>query len=179
MIEQIQTKRFILREINETDLDGIFELDSDFEVHKYLGNNPIINKNQSIEIIRNFQNQYSQNGIGRLAIIDKTTNIFLGWCGLKFINENINNHINYYDLGYRIVKKHWGNGIATEASIASLKLAFENLKLEKIYAIADCKNEISNVILFNLGFKLIEVFNHLGTKHNWYEIKNDDFIPNS
>lgn len=177
MIEHIHTKRFILREINESDIDGIFELDSDFEVHKYLGNNPIKSKNQAIDIISNFQNQYTKNGIGRLAIFDKATNTFIGWCGIKFITEKTNTHDNYYDLGYRIIKKHWGQGIAKETSNAILKFGFENLKLEKIYAIADCENEVSNAILVKLGFNFIETFNHFGINHNWYEIKKEDFIP--
>ena len=42
----IETNRFILREFRETDLDDLFELDSDPEVHKYLGNKPILNKGE-------------------------------------------------------------------------------------------------------------------------------------
>ena len=33
----IETDRLILREIRLTDLDGMFELDSNPDVHKYLG----------------------------------------------------------------------------------------------------------------------------------------------
>jgi hypothetical protein len=35
-----ETERLILREILPTDIDGLFELDFDPEVHKYLGNKP-------------------------------------------------------------------------------------------------------------------------------------------
>jgi len=37
----IETERLILRNFEDSDLDGIFKLDSDPEVHTYLGNNPI------------------------------------------------------------------------------------------------------------------------------------------
>ena len=37
----VETERLILRELLPTDIDGMFELDSDPVVHKYLGNNPI------------------------------------------------------------------------------------------------------------------------------------------
>jgi len=41
-----ETERLILREILPEDVDGLFELDSDPEVHRYLGNNPIQKREQ-------------------------------------------------------------------------------------------------------------------------------------
>ena len=41
MTHYIETKNLILREFRDTDVEGIFKLDSNREVHKYLGNNPI------------------------------------------------------------------------------------------------------------------------------------------
>ena len=37
----IETERLILRDLRDCDLNGMFELDSNPEVHKYLGNKPI------------------------------------------------------------------------------------------------------------------------------------------
>ena len=51
--------------------------------------------------------QYIDNGIDRWAIINKETNDFIGWTGLKFVTETTNNHINFYDLGYRLIEKYW------------------------------------------------------------------------
>ena len=36
--------------------------------------------------------QYRDHGIGRWAVIDKKTNEFIGWTGLKFVTELTNNH---------------------------------------------------------------------------------------
>jgi [ribosomal protein S5]-alanine N-acetyltransferase len=46
-----ETERLILREILPMDVDGLFELDSDPEVHRYSGNNPITHKGQTVDII--------------------------------------------------------------------------------------------------------------------------------
>ena len=40
----IETERLILREILHSDADAMFELDSDPEVHRYLGNEKMKNK---------------------------------------------------------------------------------------------------------------------------------------
>lgn len=71
--------------------------------------------------------QYIDNGIGRWAIIEKKTNDFIGWTGLKFVTDLTNNHKHYNDLGYRLRKKYWGKGIATETAFASLSYAFDKL----------------------------------------------------
>ena len=42
-----ETERFFLREIIEKDVNDLYELDSDPEVHKYLGNHPVQNIDQS------------------------------------------------------------------------------------------------------------------------------------
>ncbi len=170
-----ETDRLIIRELLPTDVDGMFELDANPEVHKYLGNNPIKNKEQAANNIAFIQQQYIDNGIGRWAIIDKVSGDFVGWTGLKYITELINNKKNYYDIGYRLKQKYWGKGIATESAIASIKYAFTTLNIKEIYAIADCNNEGSNTILKKLGMQFIETFIYEGTEHNWYKLKQEDF----
>src|SRR5690606_32498264 len=96
----LETDRLILREIVSKDVDGMFELDSDHEVHKYLGNNPVKNKEEARKNIDFIRQQYIENKIGRWAVVERSSNQFIGWAGLKLIKETINNHIDYYDLGY-------------------------------------------------------------------------------
>jgi ribosomal-protein-alanine N-acetyltransferase len=168
-----ETNRLLLREILPTDVDGLFELDNDPEVHRYLGNNPIQTREQAAEMIELIRQQYVTNGIGRWAVIDKQTNNFLGWAGLKLINEQINNHINYLDLGYRLVKKHWGLGIATEAAHASLAYAFNEWQASAVYAITDSNNDASHNVLLKVGLHFIETFEYHGFKHNWYKIDRE------
>lgn len=171
----IETERLILREILPTDIDGMFELDSDKDVHRYLGNNPVTNKEEIVSVINFIRQQYNDNGIGRWAIIDKNTNQFMGWGGLKFVTDLTNNHKNYYDLGYRLIKKYWGKGIATEAAIASLRYAFDQLNTDEVYAMADCNNNGSNKILEKVGLSFIEKFELDGIEHNWYKITKTEY----
>lgn len=171
----IETERFILREILLTDIDGMFELDSDPDVHKYLGNQPVTEKEQLVNVINFIRQQYLDNGIGRWAIIDKKTKDFIGWTGLKFVSDLTNNHKNYYDLGYRLIKKYWGKGIASETAIAMLKYAFEHLQAEEVYAMADCNNDGSNKVLKKVGLNCIEKFYLEGIEHNWYKIERKEY----
>lgn len=170
-----ETERFILREILPTDLEGLYELDSDPEVHQYLGNKPVSDRKQIIDVITFIRQQYKDNGIGRWAIIDKKTNAFIGWTGLKFVTDLTNNHINYYDLGYRIIRKYWGQGIATETAIAALDYAFTTLNVEEVFAAANCKNIGSNKILQKIGLSIIETFCYEDIECYWYKIDKKDY----
>src|SRR5690554_2022878 len=170
-----ETERLILREILPTDIDGLFELDSDPEVHKYLGNKPVTNKIQIAHMISFIRQQYIDNGIGRWAMIEKGTNNFIGWSGLKLEKVKINNHINYYDLRYRLLRKHWGKGFATESAIVSLDYAFNKLHLKEVNAAANCENVGSNKILQKIGMNLIETFYYEDIKCNWYKIDKNDY----
>ena len=170
-----ETERFILRELNESDVDGMFALDSDPEVLRYLVMDPVQNKQQALETINMVRQQYVSNGIGRWAVIDKETSEFLGWAGLKFVQENTNGHISFYDVGYRLLKKHWGKGVATECTIAALDYGFHVLKIETIYAAAHIDNKGSNNVLKKVGMKFIETFEYKGTVQNWYKMNKEEW----
>lgn len=169
-----ETERFYLREFLNQDLEDLFELDSDPEVHRFLGNKPFKKIEESQKIIEHVQKQYKKFGFGRLAIIDKKTNDFIGWSGLRY-EQSLRKEFAYNDLGYRLKRKYWGNGIATETALKSLEYGFNQINLEKINAAADIDHVVSNRILQKVGLKFIETFEYDGKEHNWYELKKSDW----
>ena len=83
----VDTDRFILRDIEESDVQGIFDLDSDPEGLTYIGTPPIKTLDEARDTIKYIRNQYAEHGIGRWAVIDKETSDFVGWTGLKYEKE--------------------------------------------------------------------------------------------
>lgn len=172
MKNPIETERLLLRELLLSDADGMFELDSNPNVHLFLGNNPVKKLEESIKYIHFAQKQYKDFGIGRWAVILKETNEFLGWSGIKFITDEINGHKNFYEIGYRFIEKYWGKGYATEAGKAFVDYAFNEMKVNALYAYADAGNENSRKILEKLGLQYINSFEYEGETEVWYEMKN-------
>lgn len=168
----IETDRLILRELTHTDVDGMFQLDSDVDVHRYLGKKPITKKSQAEANIKTIRQQYHDHGIGRWAMINKTTQEFMGWVGLKLNTTPINNHNNFYDIGYRIIKHFWGQGYATESAKAVLNYGFNTLRLNKIYGITELNNQASHQVLLKIGLSYINDFydNNTQLKLRWYAI---------
>lgn len=167
----IETERTILRHMLPSDVDGMFELDADAEVHRYLGNKPISNRHQALETVNWVIKQYNDFGIGRWALINKETNAFMGWCGLKWITEPTNGHCNYYDLGYRLIKRYWGQGFAAEAALVCRNYAFDNLKTDVLYAAANCDNVASNKILKKIGMQANGHFYYEDIRCLWYKME--------
>jgi RimJ/RimL family protein N-acetyltransferase len=72
MLFYIETERLIMRDLLLSDDDGMFELDSDPEVHRFIGNKPVQTIEESRKVIDIIRQQYEDNGIGRLAVIEKS-----------------------------------------------------------------------------------------------------------
>lgn len=171
----IETERLILRQLQLGDIGGIFELNANTEVQKFVGNKPIKNLAEAKAAIDFVIEQYQTNGIGRWAVIEKETGAFTGWSGLKLIRDEMNAHQNFYELGYRFIPKYWGKGFATETAKASINYGFKNLKLDVIYAITDYRNEDSSHVLQKAGFELVETFDLGGIVHNWFSLKKQTY----
>ncbi|MCB9309475.1 MAG: GNAT family N-acetyltransferase [Lewinellaceae bacterium] len=171
-----ETERLILREIILEDVDAFFELDSDPEVHRYLGNKPVTEKQQIIDVIHYVRRQYSEHGIGRWAVVLKETNEFIGWSGLKWVTDIINGHQNFYDLGYRLQKRFWGHGYATESAIMALDYGYNFLQIAKINASANCENIGSNRILTKLGMDCLNTYYYEDILCNWYELSKEKYL---
>lgn len=167
-----ETERFILREVQHSDAPGFLALDSDSEVHRYLGGHTIHQLEEAKTVIAFLQQQYHDYGIGRWAVIDKTNGDFIGWAGIKWVTESCNGRTHYHDLGYRLQRNHWGKGIATECALACVKFAFEALRLPVITAAAHEHNMASRRVLEKCGFVQINKFLYDGSWHYWYEQEN-------
>ncbi|RKE82753.1 GNAT family N-acetyltransferase [Chryseobacterium sp. AG363] len=170
----IETERLVLRKLEETDFERMFLMDSDPEVMKYLGE-PVATKEESKEVIKMIQKQYEENGVGRLAVIEKVSGLLIGWCGLKLMTKPINGYINTLDLGYRFIPEFWGKGYATEAAKRMLEYGFNELNANVIYAYADFGNTGSKYILEKLGFENTGKFEEDGILCFWYELKREKY----
>ncbi|MEM1121026.1 MAG: GNAT family N-acetyltransferase, partial [Bacteroidota bacterium] len=153
----LETERLILRELLPTDATGMLELDSNPNVLQYLGIQPITTLAECRQTIRHVRDQYARNGIGRWAVTLKSSGTFIGWAGLKYIDDTtINGRRNFYDLGYRFIEEYWRNGYGYEAAQASVDFGFKLMKLPKISAYLDPENEGSMRILKKCNLQYVE-----------------------
>lgn len=142
----LETPRLILRELLPSDAEAMFKMDNNPNVHKYLWKKPTKTLDETESIIEFVRSQYTENGIGRFAVVEKSSGTFLGWAGIKFVTEPENGHVNFFDFGYRFDEDFWGKGFASEASFAWLDYGFNVMNIEVMNASAQTENGASNRI---------------------------------
>jgi RimJ/RimL family protein N-acetyltransferase len=131
----LESERLLYRPFKLSDARALFEMDSNPNVHKYLWQKPTLHIDESIQIIEMVQKQYVENKIGRFATILKETDEFIGWTGIKFVNDHVENgNTNFYDYGYRLNEKFWNKGFATEATKAWLEHGFNQMNIQVMNA---------------------------------------------
>lgn len=127
------------------DASPLLALNSIPEVVRYTGDTPTSTLEDAMKLITDTsQPQFQKYKMGRFTV-SLHDGTFLGWCGLKYFPED-----QEVDLGYRLHPRYWGQGFATEASLASLTYGFGELKLKRIVARAMPANTASIKVLQKL-----------------------------
>ncbi len=143
-----ETPRLIFRHFTLDDAGLILDLNSSPEVVKYV-HEPILTSFEAAEnILKNIILPQYEKNLGRWAIHLKSDNEFIGWCGLKYIQEK-----DEIDLGYRLLERYWGHGYAYEAAKHTLEYGFKKLQLIKIVARAHIDNIASWKVLEKIGMQ--------------------------
>ena len=147
---RLETDRLYLRQWEETDFELFAEMNSDRDIMEYFPKLFSVEKSDAMAL--RFQALIEEKGWGFWAASLKDNNMFIGFVGL---------HEPQYDcpcnpcveIGWRLRKEFWGYGYATEAANASLKFAFEELKLKEVVAITSCINRRSQLVMERLNMK--------------------------
>lgn len=146
----INTVRLILRPVTHLDFKATHQLLSDPEVMKFSLNGPY-NEQKTTEFINHCIQQREQGLPSLLAIIDRQTDLLIGYCG--FYKQKING-TEELELGYRLAKEHWGKGLASEAAMAMKNHAFEEMGLTRLISLIEKENIASIRVAQKSGFTL-------------------------
>lgn len=165
-MKTIETERTYLRELHVNDAKDFYQLNADEEVLRYTGDVAFPSIRDAELFLQNYSH-YQNYGFGRWAVIDKKTDNFLGWCGLKYTPEK-----DEVDIGFRFYRKYWGFGYATESAKVCLAYGFEKFNLQRIVGRAMSENSASIRVLEKIGMHWIEKFSQEEKVWFLYEIKN-------
>ena len=122
----IETERTILRKLIIDDVEQFYSLNLDKEVLKYTGDQPFENIQTAADFLTKYD-QYKKYGVGRLAVIEKSTSKFIGWCGLRYSPDK-----DEYDIGFRFFRNYWDKGFATETAKRCVDFGFKELGIARI-----------------------------------------------
>lgn len=147
-IIELETDRLIMRQWREDDFPIFAELNSDPIVMEFFPN--IMNKSESDKSAKRYQSLILQHGWGLWALEQKRDQKFIGFVGLHETPADLP-FSPCVEVGWRLAKKSWGNGYATEAAKEALKFAFEVLQLPEVCSFTSTNNLRSRAVMERLN----------------------------
>src|SRR5713101_4385316 len=139
----LETKRLLFRRLVLNDLDALFALYRDKETRQYFpdGMDGTLTYEETRQEIAWFLNGHPEHPeLGLWAAIHKETNQFIGRCGL--LPWTIEGRAEV-EVAYLLDKRHWRQGLGTEAAKALLQYGFERLRLSRLICMVHPDNEAS------------------------------------
>jgi RimJ/RimL family protein N-acetyltransferase len=145
----ITTPRMRLRCWEDTDRNAFAAMHADPAVMLDYGG-PISRKESNAKLDR-YAMAYREHGFCRWAI-ESSEGAFLGYTGIMPSRPDhpIGPHI---DIGWRLVRRAWGFGYATEAARATLDDAFLRIGLSEVVAYTAPDNRRSQAVMIRLGLQ--------------------------
>jgi RimJ/RimL family protein N-acetyltransferase len=155
----LETRRLVLETFAPSEWTLFMELDSDPEVMRFLtGGRPSTEAETQAAMQRT--QLLEQKHPGRFGVwkaLDKQTGEYLGWFIFRPDKKDPDN-LKDIELGYRLKRRFWGQGLATEGSEALLQRGFSDPEIRSIWAKTLLANLGSQGVMKKLGMKLTEEF---------------------
>jgi RimJ/RimL family protein N-acetyltransferase len=118
----------------ETDLDVYAKICGDPEVMRFLGGHTM-SRDEAWRNMALILGHWSLRGFGFWAVEEKKTGALIGrvglWCPEGWPG---------IEIGWALARQSWGQGFATEAAVASLAYAFDELNQPHVISLIDPAN---------------------------------------
>jgi len=145
-----ETARLRLRDWRQSDEADFYAIMNRAEVMEHLGGVQTPEEwNAAFQRISGFSAEF---GHTFWIVEDKASGELLGCCGLKRVNApGAGDLTGQFEIGWRLRPEAWGRGIAKEAAIASLDLAFGRFEAPHVVALTVASNSPSQNLMKRLG----------------------------
>ena len=158
-----ETRRLRLREWDEEDEVRFYAVMNRPEVMEHLGGVQTPEEwSAAYQRVVGFQRDY---GHTFWIIEERGSGEILGFCGIKRVNApGAGDLTGKHEIGWRVVPESWGKGIAKEAAIASMDLAFDRFDAPQVIATTVPANAASQGLMKRLGMKRREELDYVDTR---------------
>jgi RimJ/RimL family protein N-acetyltransferase len=164
-IIEMETIRLKLRQWKKEDWPLFAAINADPEVMEYFPRT--LRDRESNQMANKIHALIAERGWGFWAVEIKKIQQFIGFVGLHEPSPELP-FTPCVEIGWRLAKKYWGCGYATEAAQAALEVAFEQLHLTQVYAFTAVNNLRSRAVM--------ERLNMLDSGQNLYTLSKDKWI---
>lgn len=144
-----RTRRLLLREIADSDEEALGRWFADPATMTFYPSTR--DRKQTREWMAAQRACYAQLGYGLWAACDRASAALVGYCGLAQQEVESSPEI---EVGYLIRRDLWGQGLASEAARAALRLARRRFGRARPVALIDPRNAASIRVAEKIGMRL-------------------------
>ena len=161
----ITTSRTILRPWRDEDLDAFADMLADPEVQADAGGP--VDRDAAARKMARYRDAHDRLGYSRWVVTDHDDG-FLGYVGIMPIDAWHPRAPNV-EVGWRLVRRAWGAGFATEAARASLADGFARFGFDEVLSYTAPDNTRSQAVMRKLGLARDEARDFTSTYdgHTW------------
>jgi RimJ/RimL family protein N-acetyltransferase len=145
---QLQTERLRLRQWRLRDHAVFADMNADPEVMRYFP--AALSREKSDAMANQIQSLITAKGWGLWAVERIEDERFVGFVGLHEPTHDFS-FSPCVEIGWRLSRDTWGQGIATEAAKAALDFAFHELELDKLMSFTPKNNVRSMAVMERIG----------------------------
>ena len=158
-----KSNRLGFRNWIDSDVSKMIDISSDPDVMEFFP--AIATKTQTIEFINRMKLMYIEKGYCYFAVDQLKDESFIGFIGLCYQTYE-SQFTPSVDIGWRLNKKYWNNGLATEGAKKCLDYGFNKLGLKNIIATTPIINIKSIRVIEKIGMEKLTEFKHPRLKYN-------------
>jgi RimJ/RimL family protein N-acetyltransferase len=147
-LPRLEAANVVLRGLEERDVPALFQVFSDPEVMRYWSSTPMQTEDEAAAYLRDIQDGLRTRRLFQWGIVVGDDEV-IGTCTLYHLEHGHRRG----EIGFALGRRHWGQGLASQALTALLEFAFGTLDLNRIEADADPRNERSLGLLERHGFR--------------------------
>ena len=144
-MELLETPRLLLRPFGPGDAEIVHPIYSDPVVMRYVATGPMPDIAVTQRLLEDYVAHQQRHGYSFWAVIERSSGLLIGDAGLYRTPAG------EVELGYTLGAAWWGRGYATEAASRWLSVAFGELGIEEVVALAEPANIASLHVLTKLG----------------------------
>lgn len=153
----IETKRLILRSWREVDILPFADINRDKEVMEYLPK--CLSLEETVQFYNRIVDEHNAYGYGLYAVDAKSDGKFIGYVGFHHFDFDAEFSPGV-EIGWRLARKYWGQGYATEAAKACIGYAQRNRLFNEIYSFTTVCNHRSERVMQKIGMDRKGFFSH-------------------
>lgn len=145
----LESERLLIRKLDLKDAKELQSIRSDERVMTYMDSERHSELQNSEKFILNQSKMYKEKTGLFWALIEKSTNAFIG----DFALFNIDSKNNRAEIGYTLKPEFWKKGFMSEAMYTLLSFGFQELNLHSLEANINPENDNSRALLKKMGFQ--------------------------